>query len=180
MAEVILLKSFRAYKWRGEALEKVKTAVNYFPELDEEVIYLGITKRKDCSADVDVLNRIIRFQIETKPTFVTVFHELAHIVIYKLSESGKDVPRRSEEFCSIFAMARMPPELIDEDAVPYVGKYKVPREYVPKICKKALEYRKTHRNYIQQCKEWLGCSVRQWMTGRLDGIWVETAENKRG
>ena len=42
----------------------------------------------------------------------------------------------------------MSPEVIDESRIPYLGKPSVPREEWPGICRRALEYREDHRDYI--------------------------------
>ena len=76
------------------------------------------------------------------------------------------MPLTSEEFCSIFAMSRMPPELIDENRIPYLGIPKIPIEYVPVLCKKALEYREKHRDYIR----WLGEKAGHNIWGQPDEI----------
>jgi len=86
---------------------------------------------------------------------VTIYHELGHIAIYLRNENGEDHPHTSEEYCSIFSMAKMPPNAVDEQRVPYLGPTERPTEELPEICRRALDYRENHRNYIQQCKEWL-------------------------
>lgn len=177
VSEVVFLRSVDRHLFKEELSQKVKEAVKYFPELENETIYVGILDNKDyADGRADSVNRIIKFRIDVKPTYVTIFHELMHVAIRIMHERGEKVPLHSEEFCSISAMARMPPELIDEDSIPYIGTPKVPKHLIPRICGEALEYRKHHRDYIQKCKEWLGCSVRQWMMGNLNGIWVEAEE----
>ena len=179
MAEVVFLKSVDKHKFKEELIKKVKEAVKYFPELENETIYVGILDSKDdADGRADSVNRIIKFRIDVKPTYVTIFHELMHVVIRIMHEKGEKVPLTSEKFCSISAMARMPPELIDEEVIPYIGTPKVPKHLIPEICRRALEYRKHHRNYIEKCEEWLGCSIKQWGKGSVDiSVWI-TAETK--
>ena len=160
MAVVILLKSMNKHKHKEDVRNRIEIALNYFPELKDETIYVGILDEKDdANGRADSLNRIIKFPVDAIPSFVTIFHELAHLAIRKRVEQGEKLPTTSEEFCSIFAMARMPPELIDEDRIPYLGVPKIPMCLIPPLCKKALEYRKKHRDYIRWLREKAGLNI---------------------
>jgi len=153
--KVIYLKSVEKHPYKDELKRKLEQALQYFPELDDEEIYIGILSEKDPAAGkADGINRIVKFAVDRPPTFVTIFHELMHLTIHKRKENGEKLPG-TEEFCSIAAMARMPPELIDEDRIPYVGCFRS-RESVPELCRSALEYRKIRRNYIQFLRKRLG------------------------
>ena len=159
MAEVILLKSMDNHIDKNVVKERIEIALKYFPELADETIYVGILSKDYVNGCADSLNRIIKFPVNEIPSFVTVFHELAHLAIQKRVEQGERLPLTSEEFCSIFAMSRMPPELIDENRIPYLGIPKIPMEYVPALCKKALEYREKHRDYIRWLREKAGLNI---------------------
>jgi hypothetical protein len=160
MAKVILLKSMDNHRYKDVIKERIEIALKYYPELSHETIYVGILSEKDyAKGRADSLNKIIKFPVNEIPSFVTVFHELAHLAIRKRVEQGEKLPTTSEEFCSIFAMSRMPPELIDEDRVPYLGIPKIPIRYIPALCKKALEYRKRHRDYIRWLREKAGLNI---------------------
>jgi len=154
MAEIVLLKSVYKYPLFDVLVSmKLKEALKYFPELEGETVYVGV-KRKTCLGEIrgaaDPVNNIVFFNPHDPPSYVTVFHELMHLVIAKLRREGEKVPK-TETYVSIAAIARMPSHLVDENRIPYVAD-KVPEHLTPKLpelCKKALEYRKHHRNYIQ-------------------------------
>ncbi len=150
MPEVVLLKSMDRHVDRNSVKQRVETALRYFPELQDETIYIGILRENDyVDGKVNSLNRILLFRPSKVPTYVTVFHELMHLAIAKVNENGEKLPK-TEEFCSISAMARMPPEFVDEKSIPYVGRpVSVSLIDVPELCKMALQYRKRRRDYIR-------------------------------
>lgn len=134
-------------------------ARQFWPELDGETVYVGVL-HEDASAKARAHphTRVVLVPTDTTTTLVTIHHELAHLAIRKRREGGEDLPKTSEEFCSILAVARMPSMHHDEHRVPYLGE---PADSVPvadytKICARALYYREHSRDYIQQCKRWLG------------------------
>jgi len=86
-------------------------------------------------------------------TNITLWHELGHVAIRVRYEDGEDVARTSEEFCSIYSVARMSPGVIDEDRIPYLGEPSAPAEEWPGICRRALEYREDHYDYIPTLDE---------------------------
>jgi hypothetical protein len=136
--------------------ERMPVALRWFPALAHETVNVGILyEQADANAQAFGYQRTICLPPEEHTTNVTLWHELGHVAIRVRYEDGEDVPRTSEEFCSIFAVARMPPEAIDEDRIPYLGEPDAPPEEWPDICQRALEYREDHHQYIQQCKEWL-------------------------
>lgn len=154
----------------GEELESLKRrvgrAVGYFDALATETVTVatrldpgGEHNRFNPYASADPVNRLIRVPTEVQCTNVTLFHELAHLAIRIEIEDGADHPPSSEEFCSLFAIARQPASSIDEDRIPYFGEPEPPAEEWPGICEDALEYREEngpHSHYIARAKEWLG------------------------
>jgi hypothetical protein len=136
--------------------QRLGAAVRYFPELNDTTVTVA-WKPEDHSwyAEADWENDIIYLPAHEPCPAVTIFHELGHLTIYRLDERGADVPVTSEEFCSIFSVARMPPSAIDRDHIAYLGEPSVPREEWPEICQRALEYRTDNHDYIKQCTEWL-------------------------
>lgn len=139
---------------------QMQRALQDFPELVGEVVTVARLRPDDLengtNARAGMLNRIVYVPTERPTSFATIYHELGHLAIQIRDERGEDVPTTSEEYCSIFSVARMPPELVDEEYIAYLGSPRVPQEKWPNICQQALEYRENHRNYIQQCKKWLG------------------------
>lgn len=136
--------------------ERLPVALKYFPALAHETINVGILyEGTDAQGKAFGYNRLICLPPDQPTTNVTLWHELGHVAIRVRYENGEDVAKTSEEFCSIYSVARMPAEAIDENRLPYLGEPSVPPEDWPDICERALEYRKDNRDYIQQCKEWL-------------------------
>lgn len=131
-----------------------------FPELSGETVTIARLDPDDVAdgtrGRAGMLNRIMYLPTDRPTTYVTIYHELGHLAIEILDAEGEDVPTTSEEFCSIFSMARMPPGRVDEDRVPYLGEPAIRRERFPGVCEKALEYREENHDYIKTCSEWLG------------------------
>jgi len=153
VVRVVYLKSFwLRYPFKLELSRKLEVALKYFPELEDETIYVGALPEKAIAdAVAEPMDMIIRFNPRVKPTYVTIFHELAHLAIFKRVELGEKLPRWSEKYTSIFAMSRIPPELIDEERIPAVTNFpKHKKHLIPELCRKALEYRERHkRDYVR-------------------------------
>lgn len=144
-----------------DVLESIKkrmsVALRDFPALAHETVNVGVLyENTDASAQAFGYNRLICLPPDEPTTNMTLWHELGHVAIRARYEDNQDVSKTSEEFCSIYSVARMPPDAIDEDRIPYIGEPSVPREEWAGICRRALEYRTDHRNYIQKCQDWLG------------------------
>ena len=144
MISIIPLESFGKHP-QAEAIKAIMIeAVKYFPELEGQAVYLGVCdvlRHEDNIASCDIENSLIRFSNQEQITFVTVFHELMHIVQYQ-----NKFPR-TEESCSVHAMARMPEELIDSDCIPYLGTGD--RKTNGIVCRNAIAYKNSgKRNYI--------------------------------
>ena len=139
--------------------ERMPVALRDFPALAHETVNVGLLyENADANAQAFGYNRLICLPPDEYTTNVTLWHELAHVAIRVRHENDEPVAKSSEGFCSIFAVARMAPEVIDEDRVPYLGNPSVPKAEWPEICRDALEYRAergANSHYIQQCKEWL-------------------------
>lgn len=140
---------------------RMADAFGYFSHIWNQTVTLGVLEDHheqwgDAVACVAPKNYIVFVDPNRRLSDRTIFHELAHLEIHARSEAGHDVPTSSEEFCDIYAMARMPPESVDTEAFAYLGKPSVPVEEWPGICRRALAYREDHRNYLQKAKEWLG------------------------
>lgn len=135
---------------------RLSNALRDFPELANETVTVARDDPKDDrKAGAWPWSRIIFIPDDQRISNVTLYHELGHLAIQIRAMDGQDVPVTSEEFCSIFSMARMPTARVDEDRIPYLDESEVSRGLHPKICKTALQYREKRRNYIQQCNAWL-------------------------
>ena len=145
MTEIIWLKSVDKHKYADKLSIMIPISLKYFPELDH--VYVGISGiRWNHKACADTDNFLVRFRVDLMPTFVTIFHELMHLVQYSI-----DAPK-TEEYCSIYAMARMPEEFVD-DSIPYIGgdhdKLKL-----SELCRDAVRYRESgRRDYIMYLRK---------------------------
>jgi len=136
--------------------ERLPTALRDFPALSGETVNVGLLyENANAQAQAFGYNRLLCLPPNEPTTNVTLWHELGHVAIRVRYENDEDVAKTSEEFCSIYSVARMPARMIDEKRIPYLGDPSVPQEAWPNICEQALRYRENNRNYIQQCKEWL-------------------------
>lgn len=139
--------------------KRLPIALKSFPKLAHETINVGVLHEDaDANARAFGYNRLICLPPDRNTSNVTLWHELGHVAIRVRREGGSNIPKSSEEFCSIFSVARMPPRAIDQGTIPYIGDPSEPRETWPMHCQRALEYRHNSHDYIQQCRRWLGCS----------------------
>lgn len=142
---------------REDVRSKMETALRAFPELAGTTVTVGrLAPDDDVRGRAMFHNFLVSFPVSEYTSHQTVYHELAHLAIHVRNERGEDVPITSEEFCSILGVSRMPPDQLYRDDISYLGKPDVPKDDWPDICQRALEYREEHRNYIQQCRQWLG------------------------
>lgn len=143
---------------------RLGTALEHFPALGGQTVTVACRREPDREehtrwnpyASADPVNRLIRVPTHDRTSNVTLFHELGHLAIHIEAERGQDHPTTSEEYCSLYSIARQPPELIDEDRIPYFGEPKVHRSKWPGIAEEAIEYRENHHAYIQQARKWYG------------------------
>lgn len=135
---------------------RLRNALRSFPELSDETITVARDKpTEDRNAGAWPWSRIVFIPDDQRVSNVTIYHELGHIAIQIRAERGEGLPTTSEEFCSIFSMARMPTARVDEARVPYLDSGDVSRGLYPKICETALLYREYRHDYIKQCERWL-------------------------
>ena len=139
-------------------IKKINCALDSFPELRNRTVYIGLLNRgldvHFAGVDVDNLilsfNRNIILSLEKEPELdglnTTIFHELMHIVT-----SIKKLPQ-TEEYCSIYATARMPSDLVDSDEIPYITE-NGDRKTNADLCRKAVEFNESgKRGYIKYLK----------------------------
>lgn len=149
-----------------EALEtfrrQLTTALRAFPELNGETVTVSripptIELRGDPTARAQPTHRLIELPFGEPPSNLILFHELAHLAIYLRHWDGEDLPRTSEEFTSLYALARMSPDLIYGSDIPYFGEVEAAADDWPAIARAALAYREEHganSHYVQRAREW--------------------------
>jgi len=142
--KIIYLPSAKRLKYFEDLRAKLERAIKYFPEI-KEVKIGGLSKNVDwCIACCDIAGKIIRFK-DMKHRNVTIFHELMHIV----QGLSNEIPN-GERACSIFAIARMPPGLV-EGVIPYIDTSNriCHKKKFPELCRQVIQARKKgHQNYI--------------------------------
>ena len=146
--------------------DQLKLACDHYPQLGGRTVTVGCRQSPGSDhslftpyASAEPVNYYIRLPVETQPSHQVVFHELAHLEIYERERFGAALPESSEEFCSIYTVARMPSDILFRDDIAYLGEPSVPKDEWPAICRQALEYRDrngANSHYIKKCREWLG------------------------
>ncbi len=149
---ILISKTFYEHPFADEIECKVKKAVIFFPELTEDItlIRFGHSKlgSKWAVAYADYNKKEIGFNVKWNISMQTIFHELGHF----LQRSVKEIPS-GEQACSIYALARMPEELVDDCEIPYIGY--VPELKIPYYCQLGLKLRNENkeRRYIKKLVE---------------------------
>lgn len=143
------------------ARARLERALADYPELIGETVTIARLSPDDdetLNARAGMFNRLVYLRTDRETTYMTMYHELSHLAIQVRRENDVDVPPTSERFCSIDAVTRMPPDVLDEDRIPYLGAPGIPREEWADACQRALAYRdKRGRNshYVQHCLDLL-------------------------
>ena len=139
-------------------IKKVNRILDFFPELKYRTVYIGIIDRNAgfpfACVNVDnsilLFNEDIIFNLDVEPNpellNVAIFHEFMHVVTHI-----KRLPK-TEQYCGVYGMARMPNDMVDSDEIPYItenGDRKVNAD----LCRKAVEFNESgKRGYIKYLK----------------------------
>ncbi|MER3407372.1 MAG: hypothetical protein C4292_00690 [Nitrososphaera sp.] len=127
--------------------ERIQAVYLLFPELQDFAITCGYIGRAHYVLGTA---RSWRRQIALQPNVsnVVIAHELTHLL-----QGVNGVPH-GEKACDIWAVARLPPEMLDER--PYYilrhwsrDRWLAHRQSVRQLCAQAIELRKTKRAYIK-------------------------------
>jgi len=136
---------------------KMQRALDDFPELVGKTVTVGrLNPDEDAAGRAMFFNLLVLYPVDSVTSWTTVYHELGHLAIHVRNQRDEDVPITSEEFCSIFSVARMPTALRCTRCGRGQSGASAPREEWPEICQRALAYREENHDYIKQCREWLG------------------------
>lgn len=147
--KIYVSNTFNDHPCSKQILKKVKTAIKYFPEITKPIILLRFGHKKgaypvawvkSCVKSDGISNFEIGFNIAYNPSMVTIFHELGHILRCFIP----DVMPKGEESASIYAISRIPGNLIDSCNIPYIGL--VPITKVNYYCKLALKMRDINKD----------------------------------
>jgi hypothetical protein len=145
----------------GAVKRQLQPALRGFPELNGRHVTVGrippsVEMYNDPVARARPYNYFIELPPGRRPTNMTLYHELAHLAIYDRYEAGDDVPRTSEEYTSLYALARMDPGDIYDDRIPYFGKVDASTDDWPMIAQDALDYRRENgknSHYLEYARE---------------------------
>ena len=146
-------------------LAMLQRSLDYFPELRDQSITVGYTRKHLGSATViyrkGALSKlIIRLRVR-KVAYQTIGHELTHLIqaLAYGDRSGRrcSIPGRvpsGEKQCDIWTLAREP--LFCDDAPTYIKMPRIVRDHWPDyaeavrdLCISAIAKRHTHRHYIR-------------------------------
>lgn len=140
-----------------EFKSRILCVYGFFPELHDREISCGlIAKRGRVQGIATGWTAPPVFRLRPNVSAYTIAHELTHLV----QGNGSGIPH-GEVACDIWAIGRMPAELLDEK--PYYLKcpgidWKKDRAAVKELCMQAIELRKTERAYIV------------WLKGRINTL----------
>ncbi len=127
---------------KGRVIAMVERSLDEFPELGSRIT-IGLTRAYEGSAEVG--SSIIRLN-PRKLSFFTIGHELTHLL------QGGEIPF-GEKACDIYTIARSNLFLDVPPGYLRIGRniersWKDHSKFVQEFCRKAIDYRKSHRNYI--------------------------------
>lgn len=146
-----------AAKFSGEFQERVLHVYSLFPELKDDEIKCGYIRRGTRLLGT-ARGWTTPKQISLQPNVgrLTIAHELTHLL------QGENGVPHGEKACDIWAVARLPAEMLDEQ--PYYllrhwhrERWLCNRAQAKALCEQAIiDVRRTERNYIK----WLSLELR--------------------
>ena len=142
-------------KFSAQFKERVLHVYSMFPELQDSAITCGFIRR---GTHITGTARSWKKQISLQPNVgnMTIAHELTHLL------QGNAVPH-GEKACDIWAVARLPGELLDGQPPYYIlrhwqnDRWLRNRPAVKELCVQAIRVRESRRTYIK----WLSNELRQ-------------------
>ena len=128
---------------RGKVISMVNRSLDEFPELLNRRITIGLTRAYEGSAELG--SSVIRLNPKNL-SFFTVGHELTHLL------QGDGIPF-GEKACDIYTIARSSLFLDTPPGYLRIGRntersWKDYSNSVQELCRRAIEYRQSHRRYI--------------------------------
>lgn len=143
-------------EFSGEFKQKVLHVYSLFPELQGHEISCGFIKKGSyLLGTAKNWARPRQIALQAGVGRMTIAHELTHLL------QGDGVPH-GEKACDIWALARLPKEMLDERPYYllrhwYLERWLRNRAQAKALCEQAIEVRKVQRNYIK----WLSAQLRQ-------------------
>lgn len=140
----------------NEFKQRVIDVFKYFPELHNEVVLVGWIApygwaRGSCWCTSTSTSKPPKISLQSNERNFTIAHEFTHLLQARKKEE-LEIPS-GERACDIWALTRLPLELID-DYPSYIGNYQMQKRWdtvkktVRELAFNAIEIRKTKRQYI--------------------------------
>ena len=139
MAEIILTEKM---KNQYKVLQKVREALQYFPEFDGKRLIVGHDQYHPGSASLS--DFII--SLSKRPKYFTIGHELVHLIQYQFATIPK-----GEAQCDIFTIARHELFLdLEPSYLQWDGKidWETHKLDIHRICREGIRLRQENRKYI--------------------------------
>jgi hypothetical protein len=136
--------------------QRIIDIFKYFPELHNEIVLVGWIAprgwaRGSCWYSKASTSKPLKISLQPNEKNFTIAHEFTHLLQARKKEELQ-IPG-GERACDVWALTRLPLELID-DYPSYIGNYRMRKRWgsvkktVRELAFNAIEIRKTKRQYI--------------------------------
>ena len=143
-------------KFTIEFKHRIINVFKYFPELHDEDVLVGWIApcgwaRGSCWCSSTFADKPIKISLQPNESNFTITHEFTHLLQTRKKEELQ-IPS-GERACDVWALTRLPLELID-DYPSYIGnklmrkRWNIIKKLVRELAFDAIEIRKTKRHYI--------------------------------
>lgn len=143
-------------QFTNEFKKRIIDIFKYFPELHNEIVLVGWIAphgwaRGSCCCSSVSTSKPLKISLQPNERNFTIAHEFTHLLQARKKEELQ-IPS-GERACDVWALTRLPLELID-DYPSYIGNYLMRKRWdtvkntVRELAFNAIEIRKTKRQYI--------------------------------
>jgi hypothetical protein len=143
-------------QFTNEFKKRIIDIFKYFPELHNEIVLVGWIAphgwaRGSCWYSSASTSKPLKISLQPNERNFTIAHELTHLLQARKKEELQ-IPS-GERACDVWALTRLPLELID-DYPSYIGNYLMRKRWdtvkntVRELAFNAIQIRKTKRQYI--------------------------------
>ena len=143
-------------QFTNEFKKRIIDIFKYFPELRNEIVLVGWIAphgwaRGSCCCSSVSTSKPLKISLQPNERNFTIAHEFTHLLQARKKEELQ-IPS-GERACDVWALTRLPLELID-DYPSYIGNYLMRKRWdtvkntVRELAFNAIQIRKTKRQYI--------------------------------
>ena len=143
-------------EFTNEFKKRIIDIFKYFPELHNEIVLVGWIAphgwaRGSCCCSSVSTSKPLKISLQPNERNFTIAHEFTHLLQARKKEELQ-IPS-GERACDVWALTRLPLELID-DYPSYIGNYLMRKRWdtvkntVRELAFNAIQIRKTKRQYI--------------------------------